>query len=78
MIRTEKESHLQRYEGNPIITPDDVPSSNAVFNCGQTLYHGKTVLLLSVGSRGTSMSKPVKPEASRGAGCAQTSIRHSD
>ena len=28
-------------------------------------------------SRGTSMSKPVKSEASRGAGCSQTSIRHS-
>jgi len=48
MIRTEKESLLQRYEGNPIITPDDVPGSDAVFHCGQTMYHGRTVLLLSI------------------------------
>ena len=48
MVKTEKESLLKRYEGNPIITPDDVPGSTAVFNCGQTMYDGRTVLLLSI------------------------------
>lgn len=39
---------LKRYPGNPIITPKDFPGSKAVFNPGQTIFNGKTLLLLSV------------------------------
>ncbi|MFH1731459.1 MAG: glycoside hydrolase family 130 protein [Planctomycetota bacterium] len=41
---------LKRHPENPIIAPADFPCGNAdaVFNCGQTMYKGKTLLLLSV------------------------------
>ena len=41
---------LKRHPENPLITPRDFPYGNAdaVFNCGQTMYDGKTILLLSV------------------------------
>ena len=41
---------LKRHAANPIITPADFPGEavDAVFNCGQTLCNGKTILLLSV------------------------------
>jgi predicted GH43/DUF377 family glycosyl hydrolase len=42
------ENILKRYSGNPIITPRDFPGSKAVFNPGQTVFNGKTILLLSV------------------------------
>lgn len=42
------ENILKRYSGNPIITPKDFPGSKAVFNPGQTMFNGKTLLLVSV------------------------------
>ncbi len=39
---------MHRYGGNPIITPSMFPDALATFNCGQTMYKGKTVLLLPV------------------------------
>ena len=42
------EKGLSRYEGNPIIKPMDIEDAYAVFNCGQTMYKGKTILLLPV------------------------------
>ena len=41
---------LRRHAENPILAPGDFPGGNtdAVFNCGQTLHDGMTVLLLSV------------------------------
>lgn len=41
---------LIRHPANPIIAPRDFPygKADAVFNCGQTMYGKKTVLLLSV------------------------------
>lgn len=39
---------LKRHPGNPIISPSDIPGSYAVFNPGQTLFDGKTLLLLPV------------------------------
>ncbi len=41
---------LKRHPDNPLINPLDFPYGNAdaVFNCGQTTYEGKTILLLSV------------------------------
>lgn len=39
---------LHRYPGNPIITPSSFPGAKAVFNPGQTMFEGKTILLLSV------------------------------
>ena len=42
-------SILTRYEGNPIITPDDMPfRCYTVFNAGATLFQGKVLLLLRV------------------------------
>ncbi|MDD4189678.1 MAG: hypothetical protein PHX37_06300, partial [Eubacteriales bacterium] len=43
-----EENILKRYPGNPIITPKDFPGSKAVFNPGQTMFNGKTLLLVSV------------------------------
>lgn len=42
-----KEFGLHRYENNPIITPQDIEGSYATFNCGQTMYKGKTILLVA-------------------------------
>lgn len=39
---------MHRSEHNPIITVEDFPvPANAVFNCGQTMYNGKTILLIA-------------------------------
>lgn len=39
---------LIRHEANPIITKDNFPIPvQMVFNCGQTMYNGKTVLLVA-------------------------------
>ena len=39
---------MHRYKENPIITVDDFPiPSHAVFNCGQTMYNGQTILLIA-------------------------------
>jgi beta-1,4-mannooligosaccharide/beta-1,4-mannosyl-N-acetylglucosamine phosphorylase len=43
-----KEEGLFRYSGNPILSPKDFPHADALFNCGQTMYKGKTILLVSV------------------------------
>ena len=42
---------LKRYPDNPIIKPEDFPGAEAVFNCEQTMYQGKTILLVSVSHR---------------------------
>jgi len=42
------ESVLKRHPENPIITPKDFPGSVAVFNPGQTMFEGKTLLLIPV------------------------------
>lgn len=41
---------LKRHPDNPIIAPNDFPhvQADAVFNCGQTMYRGQTILLLAV------------------------------
>ncbi len=39
---------LTRYENNPILAPKDFPGADAIFNCGQTMYKGKTILLVAV------------------------------
>lgn len=39
---------MHRCEQNPIITVDDFPvPARAVFNCGQTMYKGQTILLIA-------------------------------
>ena len=39
---------MHRYEQNPIITVEDFPvPARAVFNCGQTMYNGQTILLIA-------------------------------
>lgn len=44
----ESEYLLHRYSGNPIITAKNFPVPvQSVFNCGQTMYNGKTVLLIA-------------------------------
>ncbi len=42
---------LKRYPDNPIIKPEDFPGAEAIFNCGQTMYQEKTILLVSVSHR---------------------------
>lgn len=39
---------LVRNEANPILKPSDFPGAEAVFNCGQTMYNGKTILLVAI------------------------------
>jgi beta-1,4-mannooligosaccharide/beta-1,4-mannosyl-N-acetylglucosamine phosphorylase len=39
---------LKRHPANPIITPADIPGAYAVFNPGQTIYQGRTLLLLPI------------------------------
>jgi len=39
---------LKRHPENPIITPAMLPGADATFNCGQTMYDGKTILLVSI------------------------------
>ena len=40
---------LRRYEGNPIITPDDMPfNCYTVMNAGATMFKGRVILLLRV------------------------------
>ena len=42
------ENIMHRYEKNPIITLEDFPvPARAVFNCGQTMYEGQTILLIA-------------------------------
>jgi len=47
-----EEFGLKRHEGNPVIRPADFPGADAVFNCGQTMYKGKTILLVAVVLKG--------------------------
>ncbi|MCX7012613.1 MAG: glycoside hydrolase family 130 protein [Candidatus Sumerlaeota bacterium] len=39
---------LKRHAENPIITPSMLPGADATFNCGQTMYNGKTILLVAI------------------------------
>jgi len=39
---------MKRYEGNPILSPSDVPGADAVFNCGATKFGEKYILLPSI------------------------------
>ncbi len=44
---------MHRHEANPIISIEDFPvPANAVFNCGQTMYEGKTILLIAAFYKG--------------------------
>ena len=45
---------LLRYEKNPIITPESIPGAYMTFNCGQTMYKGKTILLVAVVMKNSS------------------------
>lgn len=48
-----KEFIMHRHPNNPLIEPMDFPVPvDSVFNCGQAMYKGKTVLLVSVIYRG--------------------------
>lgn len=39
---------FKRYRENPILTPKDFPGADAVFNCGQTLFEDRPLLLVSI------------------------------
>ncbi|MCX7015813.1 MAG: glycoside hydrolase family 130 protein [Candidatus Sumerlaeota bacterium] len=43
-----EEGLLKRHPANPIIKPADFPGTEAIFNCGQTMYGKKTILLVSI------------------------------
>ncbi len=42
------ETVLHRYEGNPVIMPSDFDGAYATFNCAQTMYKGKYILLVAI------------------------------
>lgn len=42
------ETVLHRYEGNPVIKPTDIEGAYTTFNCAQTMYKGKYMLLVAV------------------------------
>lgn len=42
------EGLLKRHPLNPLIAPKDYPGTEAIFNCGQTMYDGKTILLVAI------------------------------
>ena len=42
------ETVLHRYEGNPVIKPTDIQGAYTTFNCAQTMYKGKYILLVAV------------------------------
>jgi beta-1,4-mannooligosaccharide/beta-1,4-mannosyl-N-acetylglucosamine phosphorylase len=42
------EAFLTRHPDNPILQPKDFGDVDAVFNCGQTIFEGKTLLLVPV------------------------------
>ncbi len=42
------QSVFRRHPGNPILSPKDFPGADAVFNCGQTWYEGRPLLLVSI------------------------------
>ena len=42
---------LKRYPKNPIIKPADFPGAEAIYNPGQTMYDGKTILLVAISHR---------------------------
>ena len=46
------EKVLHRCDKNPIIAPKDIKDGYATFNCGQTMYKGKTILLVPVQEMG--------------------------
>lgn len=47
--RTSGRDIIHRWEGNPIITAEDIPfRCNSVFNAGATVYNGEYILLLRV------------------------------
>jgi predicted GH43/DUF377 family glycosyl hydrolase len=43
-----REALLKRHPDNPILQPKDFGDVDSVFNCGQTLFQGKTLLLIPV------------------------------
>ncbi len=43
-----REYVMHRHEGNPILGPEDFPGAESVFNPGQTMCNGKTILLVSI------------------------------
>ena len=48
---------LERHPANPILGPHSMPGADAVFNCGQTMYKGKTILLVAVMLRNSPMPR---------------------
>ncbi|MFA6103988.1 MAG: glycoside hydrolase family 130 protein [Victivallaceae bacterium] len=48
---------LERHPANPILGPHSMPGADAVFNCGQTMYQGKTILLVAVMLRNNPMPR---------------------
>ncbi|MEE0866898.1 MAG: hypothetical protein UIL37_01175, partial [Clostridia bacterium] len=56
MMMYYNETYLVRNPENPIIKPASVKDAYATFNCGQTMYKGKTILLVAV--QKTTSPKP--------------------
>lgn len=52
-----EETILKRHSGNPVIKPKDLEGAYATFNCGQTMYKGKTILLVAVQMKTSPMPR---------------------
>ncbi len=52
-----EEYGLKRHPNNPLISPKDFQGADAVFNCGQTMYKGKTLLLVAVLMRNSALPR---------------------
>lgn len=50
-----EEKVFHRNINNPIISPKDIQGAFATFNCAQTMYNGKTILLLPVQEMGNQV-----------------------
>jgi len=48
-VHAQQHDIIDRWEGNPIITPNDLPFSCLnIMNAGATIYQGQTILLIRV------------------------------
>ena len=50
---------LKKYEGNPIINPEDIPDCDSVYNAGAVKFKDKYILLLSVMRKSSEALKEI-------------------
>jgi predicted GH43/DUF377 family glycosyl hydrolase len=48
VLRAKQQSLLQRFAGNPILSPQDIPGANQVYNAAAIRFDGETLLLCTI------------------------------